>query len=156
MLQFDRPELLSQDQAARLHERTKHLLQEVGMKVCHAGTLEQLRQHGFAIRGNRAIQGLWLGEEQMNDYLAQVKAGVESGFMLLDNTLDNFQRDVWYPRRFHRSQMAPWLKAGRPQLSAQLRTEARRRITRHSFALDPDRARQIENICASAEKAILG
>jgi len=39
MLHFNRQELLSSDEAARLRELAKHILQEIGMNACHAGPI---------------------------------------------------------------------------------------------------------------------
>jgi trimethylamine:corrinoid methyltransferase-like protein len=55
MLHFNRQELLSSDEAARLRELAKHILQEIGMNACHAGALDQLRREGFLIRGSRVL-----------------------------------------------------------------------------------------------------
>jgi trimethylamine:corrinoid methyltransferase-like protein len=104
----------------------------------------------------RAIQGIWLGEEVDGDWLAEMKAGVESGFMTLDSTLDNYKRGMWFPRRFERRPLAPWMNAGQPQFSTLLKAEVRRRIAAHNFELDPARRQEIEKIYLSAEKAVGG
>ena len=103
----------------------------------------------------RAIQGVWLGEEAVDDWLAEVRAGVERGFMGLDSTLDHYRRHVWYPRHFQRGAIGPWLAAGQPCLSDRLRDEVRRRIAAHDFELDADRRREIERIYQAARSAVV-
>ena len=46
---------ISADQAARVHELAKRILQEIGLKVQHAGALERLQAEGFRVDGNRAF-----------------------------------------------------------------------------------------------------
>lgn len=54
-LRFSRPELITPDQAARVHELAKRILQEIGLKVQHPGALERLRAEGFRVDGNRVF-----------------------------------------------------------------------------------------------------
>jgi trimethylamine--corrinoid protein Co-methyltransferase len=102
----------------------------------------------------RAVQGVWLGEEAVNDWVAEVQAGVQRGFMGLDSTLDHYLHHTWYPRRFRRGAIGPWLTAGQPRLSERLVDEVRRRIAGHSFELDAGRRREIERIYQAACKAV--
>ncbi|MDW8100043.1 MAG: trimethylamine methyltransferase family protein [Anaerolineae bacterium] len=109
----------------------------------------------------RAIQGLWLGEEAVDDWLAEIRTGVERGFMGLNSTLDFYRpyvstssQHIWYPRRFERRAIGPWLSAGEPRLSQRLRDEVRRRIAAHDFELAADRRREIERIYQAACQAI--
>ena len=44
----------------------------------------------------RAIQGIWLGEEAVDDWLAEIRDGVEHGFMGRDSTLDNYLKHTWF------------------------------------------------------------
>ena len=53
LLRFSRPELISLEQAAWVHELAKHILQEVGIAVLHAGALERLQAAGFRTQGDR-------------------------------------------------------------------------------------------------------
>jgi trimethylamine:corrinoid methyltransferase-like protein len=103
----------------------------------------------------RAIRGVWLGKEPEGDWLAEMKAGVENGFMALDSTLDNYRRDMWFPRLFERRPVGPWLTAGQPQFSNRLKAEIRRRIATHNFELDSVRRWEIGKIYASAEKVVM-
>lgn len=102
----------------------------------------------------RAIQGVWLGEEALDDWLAEIQAGLQRGFMGLDSTLDHYKRHVWYPQRFERRAIGPWLAEGQPHLSDRLRDEVRRRIATHDFELDTDKRRQIERIYQAARRAV--
>jgi len=102
----------------------------------------------------RAIQGVELDEEAVEDWLAEVQAGVQRGFMVLDSTLDHYRRQVWYPRYFERRAVGPWLAEGQPRLSERLGREVRRRIAAHDFELDGDRRRQVERIYQAARQAI--
>jgi trimethylamine:corrinoid methyltransferase-like protein len=102
----------------------------------------------------RAIQGVWLGEEAVDDWLAEIQAGAQHGFMGLDSTLDHYLDHTWYPRRFQRGAVGPWLAAGQPHLSERLRDEVRQRIAAHNFELDADRRREIERIYQAARQAV--
>ncbi len=104
----------------------------------------------------RAIEGIWMGEEAVSDWTAEIRAGVERGFMGLDSTLDHYKRHVWYPRHFERGAIGPWLEKGQPRLSDRLKDEARRRIAAHDFELDAVRCREIERIYRAARKTVGG
>lgn len=104
----------------------------------------------------RGIQGLWLGEEAVDDWLGEIRAGLQGGYMALDSTLDHYLRHVWYPQRFERGAIGPWLVEDQPHLSDRLRAEVRRRIANHDFELDADRRREVERIYRAAEQAIAG
>jgi trimethylamine:corrinoid methyltransferase-like protein len=104
----------------------------------------------------RGVSGVWLGEEAVDDWLAEIWAGVERGYMALDSTLDNYLQHTWYPRRFERRAIGPWLTEGQPRLSQRLRAEVRRRIAYHDFELDGGRRREIERIYQAAQRAVEG
>jgi trimethylamine:corrinoid methyltransferase-like protein len=104
----------------------------------------------------RAVQGVWLGEEVVDDWLAEVRAGVERGFTAVDSTLDHYRRHTWFPQRFDRTSVGPWLAAGQPHLADRLRDEVRRRIAGHDYALEDGRRQQIEKIYRQAQKAVAG
>lgn len=103
-----------------------------------------------------AIRGPWLGEEAVEDWLAEMKAGVARSFVGLDSTLDYYKAQTWYPRRFERGAIGQWIAKGRPRLSDRLRDEARQRIAGHQFELDADRRQEVERIYAAAQRAITG
>jgi len=69
----------------------------------------------------RAIQGVWMGEEAVDDWLAEIRDGVERSFIALDSTLDYYKRHTWYPRHFERRGAGPWLAEGQPLLNDRLR-----------------------------------
>jgi trimethylamine:corrinoid methyltransferase-like protein len=105
----------------------------------------------------QAIRGVWLGEEAVDDWLAEIRAGVQRGFMGLDSTLDYYQQGYsWYPQHFTRGAVGPWLAQGQPRLSDRLRDEVRRRIARHDFELAADKRREIERIYQAAQKVVAG
>jgi trimethylamine:corrinoid methyltransferase-like protein len=104
----------------------------------------------------QAVHGVSLGEDECPDWLAEIHLGVKRNFMDLDSTLDHYQDHIWYPRRFTRKAIGPWLEDGQPKLSQRFQQEAKMRIARHNFELDPARRREIERIYAAAEKAIRG
>lgn len=104
----------------------------------------------------RAIRGVWLGEEAVDDWLSEIKAGVARSFMPLDSTLDHYRHHTWYPRRFERGAIGAWLSAGQPRLSDRLRREVQRRIAAHEFELDAGRRREIDRIYRAARAAIAG
>jgi len=102
----------------------------------------------------RAIQGVWLGEEAVDDWLAEIQGGLRRGFMMSDSTVDHYKRHVWYPQRFERRAVGSWLAEGQPRLSERLKDEVRRRIAMHDFELDADHRQQIEQIYQAAHAAV--
>ena len=102
----------------------------------------------------RGTQGIWLGEEAVDDWMEVIRAGVKRGFMGLDSTLDNYRQQVWYPRRFQRDAASAWMSRGQPHLSDEIRDEIRRRIASHEYELDSERRRQIQRICQSAQAMV--
>lgn len=102
----------------------------------------------------RAVQGVWLGEEVLDDWLAEIKEGIEGSFLMLDSTLDYYRQQAWYPQHFQRAAIGPWLAAGQPRLTDSLRDEVRRRIAAHDFELDAERRRAIDSIYQAAMAAV--
>jgi hypothetical protein len=76
--------------------------------------------------------------------------------MDLDSTLDHYHEQAWYPNRFLRGAIGPWLDQGQPSLSDRLRSEARQRIAGQHFELEASKRREIERIYAAAEQAVSG
>jgi trimethylamine:corrinoid methyltransferase-like protein len=104
----------------------------------------------------RAIRGVWFGEEAVDDWLAEIQAGLERSFMALDSTLDHYRAHTWFPARFERGAIGRWLERGQPALVDQLKEEVRRRLARYDYELDPARRAEIERIYRSARQAELG
>jgi trimethylamine:corrinoid methyltransferase-like protein len=102
----------------------------------------------------RAIQGVWMAEEAVADWLAEIRVGTRQGFVGLDSTLDYYKQHIWYPQRFQRGAIGPWLAENQPRLSECLREEARRRIAAHEFELDLDRRREVERIYQAAVETV--
>ncbi len=102
----------------------------------------------------RALKGVWLGEEAVEDWVAEIKAGVERSFMELDSTLDNYMRHMWYPERHERGAIGSWRARGEPRLSDRLAVEVRRRIAAHDFELDRARRDALEGIYRRAQEAL--
>jgi len=102
------------------------------------------------------LQGNWLGEETVDDWLEEIRQGIQGGFMRLDSTLDHYRAQVWYPARFQRGAIGPWMSQDQPQLSQKLRYEVQRRIAAHRYALAPEKQRAIDEIYQSASDAVLG
>lgn len=103
----------------------------------------------------QSIKGVWLGEEEEKDWQAAIESGLSQGFINHDSTLNHYRDHVWYPGRFQRGAIGPWMSAGQPKLSKKLRAEIRERIHNHSYQLEGRQRTEIENIYRSAEKAIL-
>lgn len=102
----------------------------------------------------RATQGVWMAEEAVDDWLAEIRAGVQGSFIALDSTLDHYRRHVWYPKRFERRAIGAWLADGQPRLSDRLKQEVRRRIAAHDFELEAQKRRAIEHIYAAAREVV--
>ena len=101
-----------------------------------------------------AIRGVSLGETDTPDWLEEIRRGVNANFMDLDSTLDHYQEQSWYPSRFLRGAIGPWLAQGQPRLSDRLRREVKQRIAGHNFELEAGKRREIERIYAAAERAV--
>ncbi len=54
-LHFTREAIISGEQAARVHELAKRILQEIGLEVRHPQTLERLQAEGFRVSGKRVF-----------------------------------------------------------------------------------------------------
>ena len=104
----------------------------------------------------RGIQGVRIGEDEVDDWLAEIRAGLQRGYMALDSTLDHYLQHTWYPRRFERGAIGPWLVDDQPRLSDRLQSEVRQRISRHDYELDADHRRDIERVYQAAERAVSG
>jgi len=104
----------------------------------------------------RAIQGVWMGEEVVDDWLDEIREGITKGFIGLPSTLDHYRTQTWYPKWFARGAIGPWLNQGQPRLSNRLRHEVRKRISSYNFELDGERKREIERIYAAAEQTVAG
>jgi trimethylamine:corrinoid methyltransferase-like protein len=100
----------------------------------------------------RALQGVWMGEEAVEDWLGEIRAGMQGGFLALDSTLGTYQRHVWYPKWFQRAAIGSWMEHGQPRLGERLRAEVRRRIAAHNFELDAYRRQEIERIYERASR----
>jgi trimethylamine:corrinoid methyltransferase-like protein len=104
----------------------------------------------------RGMQGYWLGEEAVVDWLGEIRQGINGGFMRLDSTLDFYRAQIWYPGRFLRGAIGPWMSQDQPSLSKKLHHEVRRRIAAHHFELAPEKRRALDTIYQSASQAVLG
>jgi trimethylamine:corrinoid methyltransferase-like protein len=102
----------------------------------------------------RSLQGVWMGEEAVEDWVNEIETGIQSGFMGLDSTLDHYREHAWYPKRFVRGAIGPWLDKGQPQLSTSLRAEALRRIAAHNFEPDLIKRKEIERIYLAALRSV--
>jgi trimethylamine:corrinoid methyltransferase-like protein len=102
----------------------------------------------------RGIGGVWMGEEAVENWLDEIRAGMERGFMARDSTLDHYLRHTWYPGRFERGAIGAWLTAGQPRLEDRLRAEVRQRIAAHDYELDADRRREVERIYRAAQETV--
>ena len=86
--------------------------------------------------------------KKVDDWLEEIRQGIKRSFMGLDSTLDHYRDQTWYPRRFLRGAIGPWMSQDQPRLSQKLRHEVRRRIAAHDFALDPPGGRDRKDLPA--------
>ena len=66
-LVFRRDPLLSDDEAACIHDLAKQILHQIGLEICHAGALQTLAARGFEICGNdrrRALDEIYIAAER--------------------------------------------------------------------------------------------
>lgn len=101
----------------------------------------------------RCVRGVTLAQDEVDDWIAEIRAGLQRGFMGLDSTLDHYKEQVWYPQRFERRAVGPWMAEGQPHLAERLREEVQRRIAGHEFALDRDRHDALDRIYQAAAAA---
>jgi trimethylamine:corrinoid methyltransferase-like protein len=90
----------------------------------------------------------------LDGWLSEIRRGIDRGFMALDSTLDYYRSHTWFPGRFERRAIGPWLADGQPRLPDRLRDEVRRRIARHDYELDADRRDALDRIYESARSAL--
>ncbi len=101
----------------------------------------------------RWVRGISIAEDQGDDWLEEIREGIQQGFMALDSTLDYYREQTWYPARFERRAIGPWLEEDQPHLATRLRVEVRERIAGHAYRLDETRWNALDAIYAAAERA---
>lgn len=101
----------------------------------------------------RWVRGISIVEDQVGDWLEEIREGIQQGFMALDSTLDHYREQTWYPARFERRAIGPWLEEDQPHLATRLRAEVRERIAGHAYRLDETRRNALDAIYAAAERA---
>ena len=101
-----------------------------------------------------AINGDFAESSGVDDWIGDIRDGMQNGFMGLDSTLDNYKRDIWYPRPFDHDAVGLWRSKGYPHLSQRIRAEVRERIASHNYELDADRRREIERITEDARQVV--
>lgn len=88
--------------------------------------------------------------------LAEVAAGLPSGFLGLDSTADLYAQTYWRPRLFWRGMVNEWQAAQAPDLRARAKDMVRRQLKLHDYELEPDLRREVEGIYAKAERELAG
>ena len=87
---------------------------------------------------------------------AEVSAGIELGFLGLDNTARLYRKIYWLPRLFERRSFSGWREVGRSRLRDRAREMVREQLKAHDFRLPEDVSRELDAIYARAEKALSG
>jgi trimethylamine--corrinoid protein Co-methyltransferase len=85
--------------------------------------------------------------------LAEVAAGLPSGFLGLDSTADLYAQTYWRPRLFWRGMVNEWRTSG-SDLHARAKEMVRRQLKLHDYELEPDVRREVERIYARAEREL--
>jgi len=94
--------------------------------------------------------------------LAEVAAGLPSGFLGLDSTAELYAQTYWRPRLFWRGMVNEWQlalsaaegAAHAPALRARAKDMVRRQLKLHDFEPEPEARRAVERIYAAAEREL--
>ncbi|MFB3879620.1 MAG: trimethylamine methyltransferase family protein [Armatimonadota bacterium] len=78
--------------------------------------------------------------------VAEVGAGMKSGFMTLDSTLSTYRDVYWLPRLFERRALAGWQGAGCPSERDRAKQRVRELVAKHDFVLQEDLSRELDRI----------
>ncbi len=89
-----------------------------------------------------------------DELLAEVRAGLDGGFLAQDRTLDNYRHLSWYPRLFDRTTLEAWRRTGSPSARDRIRAEIEERLAGHSYELDATRRRELERIWSAARDRV--
>lgn len=73
-LRFSRPELISAEKAARVHELARRILWEIGIEVRHDWALERLRALGFQVQGVRVRIEPQVVEEHVDEMRQRLRS----------------------------------------------------------------------------------
>lgn len=84
--------------------------------------------------------------------VAEVAAGIGSGFLQLDSTLSEYREVYWLPRVWERRSLGAWQGAGSPDVGARAKEMAREYIKEHDYRVDPTIGAELDRICARAEQ----
>jgi len=86
--------------------------------------------------------------------VAEVGAGLKSGFMTLDSTLSTYRDVYWLPKLFERRSLAGWMGAGCPDLRDRAKNRVRELVAKHDYALPDDLSKEVDRIYAEADKRL--
>jgi len=86
--------------------------------------------------------------------VAEVGAGLKSGFMTLDSTLSTYRDVYWLPKLFERRSLAGWSGAGCPDLRDRAKARVRELVAAHDYALPDDASREVDRIYEEASKRL--
>jgi len=103
----------------------------------------------------RLIGGLNMGQGGY-DWVAEVRAGVERGFIATDSTLDHFRETYWHPRLFDRGFLAAQGYDGRLKLAERAREMVRQYVARYDFELEASKRREVDRIWRKAQRELGG
>ncbi len=90
--------------------------------------------------------------EPGDDLLAEVRAGLDQGFLGHDSTRELYGRLYWYPRLFARGSLEAWRQAGSPSFHERAAAEVHARLAGHSYQLDEVRRQELLRIEQAARE----
>jgi trimethylamine--corrinoid protein Co-methyltransferase len=87
---------------------------------------------------------------------AEVRAGMEQGFVGLESTAALYREVYWLPQLFERRSLAGWMTADSPDLRRRAQDIVREQMRQHDYELDPDLHRAVDRIYARAHRELSG
>jgi trimethylamine:corrinoid methyltransferase-like protein len=101
----------------------------------------------------RLMRGLETGCDA-EAVVADVKEGLEGGFMGTERTLDLYRDLYWHPHLFERRFLASWQSGGSPTFNEVARETCRELLTEYDYEPPTEVRREIERIWARAEEEL--
>lgn len=76
----------------------------------------------------------------------------DGDFITADSTLDFFRENQWDSKLFPSYQARQWIQAGKPEVYAAAKEQAKKLIAQNSFELEPEKARALDSLYAWAKE----
>jgi trimethylamine--corrinoid protein Co-methyltransferase len=111
-------------------------------------------QHELSGYLERVMRGIAVSDDRIAlDVIEAV--GHDGSFLAEAHTVQNFRKELWFPKLLDRQYWSNWMAAGHSNMHARLIAEKDRLLSKHEpTPLDPALDREIDRIVASARKEL--